>query len=278
MRQRRDHIYTKWRREEDAEAAERSQMAELFPYPRPRSFALPRNPESTATAPAATESEPPDDGVPTFERPPVVLPENPSQWLRDKLAVPVVERLLGRRRAPDDRRNLGPTLSAAAWQEFMLRQTRLAHEKRRRDGECRHRPPARTADGPVFAKLFEDSLTDRNATPPAPDDGEAPQTFGSVSRRIVAEKGEMPEFLDRAQADMTARMKRRARDSRSIRGIRSIGLSNESRRICDSKDPPLPPFLQREHRDWDFKDVIEEYRNSEARERDRRSYYERLDE
>jgi hypothetical protein len=39
---------------------------------------------------------------------------------------------------------------------------------------------------------------------------------------------------------------------------RAFTFSEKSQRMCDLKDPPLPPFLQRAHRDWDFSDVMDE--------------------
>jgi hypothetical protein len=269
MQRRRDNIYAKWRREADEEAAERSEMTELFAYPQPRYLRLARSAEPTATEPPLTESELPDDDLSVFEGAPVVLPENPSQHLRDQLAIPAIERLSRGRKAPDDQPSPGRTLSAAVWKEFMYHQTCLANEKRRRDWECHHPPLTRTVDGPVFDRLFESSRADRYEAPETPDEGGAPNMFGPASRRIVAEMGERPSVV---------REQRRVRNPETAQDTRSLTFIEESRAICNRKDPPLRPFLQRARRDWDFKDVIDDYRNSEAQKKDRESYYERLDE
>jgi hypothetical protein len=264
MQERRDRILARWRREADEEASERTKMvklAQLFPSPKPRHFC---SPEPTQPTPSFTESELFDDDVSVFERPPVVIPENTSQELHDRLAIPVIERLFSGRRAPVDPPTPGRTLSAEAWRNFMHRQRRLEDEKRRRDRWRHHSSPTVT-DGRVFDRLFEDSLIDRNAGLATPDKGPVPETFGVESRRIVAEMRELPSE------------KRRERNLELPEHTRPFTFDENSRRICDRRDPSLRPFLQRAHRDWDFNDVMEDYRRSEAEAKKRKEHNERLD-
>jgi hypothetical protein len=93
-----------------------------------------------------------------LDYPPIALPPRISDALRERLAIPVAERLLTRKPASKEPLVVR-TISEDNWADFLGRQNAHQAKKKRIDLDAQKKVVT-TRDGPVYERLFEESRRD----------------------------------------------------------------------------------------------------------------------
>jgi hypothetical protein len=183
-----------------------------------------------------------------------------SDWLWSQLQIPVVERLLAARARPEPPTHSRTGTTPERWEAFLLRQSSLEDDKRRREWGVRQKPPRKTREGLVFRKLYEESLLEpRTTNPPSPRPVRSP---GRPQPPAFIEEGSRPPRPLRACVTEP--------DKSETRGFLFGAASQE---LVKDK----PSFKQRCEATWDLKAVLAEQRAQEIETKNRREFYAEFD-
>jgi hypothetical protein len=152
-------IREKWQCEDARKVSEEREVASfaMFNRPNPYAVSLPSAPRHRREPSAVTEE--PEE---VYQRPPVVLPPNPSPRLTSQLVIDVQERLLTPKRIPEPVKPKSPVIQPAQWDDFLGRQADLDSKRRSREvalakpGEDRPRTKRKETD--IYDRLYANSL------------------------------------------------------------------------------------------------------------------------
>ena len=180
------------------------------------------------------------------------IPENPSDRMKERMAIPLLERLLSpkRTRKPRTPKEINPVVL----NDFLMRQMAHDAEKRRKEN-LREKKSPRTpkAEKPeVFDRLYRESLAHSSS-----EDEEVP-----AKRKSTVDWTDTRWTAPKVYVDPPVPNPDDFRDKRFDR--RSQELTQDTL-----------PLIERESRD--FRDVIEEYRESQMEKRKISEYFSHLD-
>jgi hypothetical protein len=257
---RKAQIFVRWDREDEAEDFIQlsRDSSDFFKQPPYRITGVKRSPPPPAS-PAPEE-------VP-WHRPEVALPPAPSPWLQRQLSIPANERLPCVRAPPEAPAPPGRSVRLAEWQEFIRRQVACENEKRRCEWQSQKRP-CKTVDGPVYEKLFKQSLIDRHPPPSLLPPRPRHRTFSPNSQAIVRKYLSVMKTESRSLGENESQPEVVPQNGRDTR------FSPASQELTRDK----PPLKERIAQSCDLRAVLEDERVRQKEAKERKLFYEQQDE
>jgi hypothetical protein len=238
-------IFRRWEREDAADDSLQSLRAcvTFFKRPHPRLKGIKRSPSE----PPAVHSERVAAPILGTVRAPV------SPWFRNQLQIPAVERLLAGRVKSEPTGTSRSKTTTDKWEGFLFRQSLLENDKRRREWRVREKPRINGRDGPVYDKLYEESLM------------ELPGGFASGSTSVhqmpTPCPQQPPSFIEEG--------------SRLPRPLRSTTVGGEAERFGVASQEIVKDkssFRQRCEATWDLKAILSDERGQELEAQKRREF------